>query len=439
MKAFLIILFITVITGIIAQAQEPIQTLTSDQAVDLALKENLGLAAARIQVEEARGRSKQAGLYPNPDIESSFGFDTIFANDGERNFAAGINQPIPLSGRIGAQKEVANVNVNLTLSDVANSERLLVQNVRQTFIELLAIEEQLKLQETLINLNSELLDGIEAGIKEGLASQQDLNAVAIALQQAKQEKEVLTALGKSKIYEINNLIGKPPGFNFTPIGKLEYEPLKGLNSFIVDTAFSQRPDLRFAGLDIERAKADLRLAKALRYDDITAGVFYENDRLVLDSSGGQITDNDQLIGFKLTIPIPIFDRKQGLIAEAQSRENRAEENFRALKLSISQEVSDSLNRITTLSKLLQTYQTGILKTAEDNVKLVEDGFRQGLVGITDVIQSRQQFAALTSSYINSVRDYHIALNDLQISMGYYQSSITFNENMEVETNNDGKE
>jgi len=427
MKSFLAVLFVTVISGINTQAQEPIVTLTIDQAVDIALKENRNLAAARIQVDEARGRLKQAGLYPNPDVESSFGFDTIFANDGERNFTAGINQPIPISGRIGAQKEVADLNVNLTLSDIANSERLLVQNVRRTFIELLAIEEQLKLQETLINLNSELLKGIETGINEGLASQQDLNAVAIALQQARQEKEVLTALAKSKIYEINNLLGKPFGFNFTPQGKLEYKPTTNLNNYNVDTAFSQRPDLRSAVLDIERAKADLRLAKALRFDDITAGVFYENDRLVLDSSGGQITDNDQLIGFKLTIPIPIFDRKQGLIAEAQAREDRSEENFSALKLTISQEVSDALNRVTTLSQLLNTYQTGILRTAEDNVKLVEDGFKQGLVGITDVIQSRQQFAALTSSYINSVRDYHTALNDLQIASGIYPSTITTDE------------
>ena len=189
MKAFLIILFAAVLAGIDTQAEEPIRTLTIDQAVDLALKENRGLAAARIQVEEARGRLKQAGLYPNPNLDSSFGFDTIFANDGERNFSAGINQPIPISGRIGAQKEVANLNVNLTLSDIANLERLLVQSVRRAFIELLAIKEQLKLQETLINLNGELLKGIEAGIKEGLASQQDLNAVAIALQQARQEKE----------------------------------------------------------------------------------------------------------------------------------------------------------------------------------------------------------------------------------------------------------
>lgn len=172
------------------------------------------------------------------------------------------------------------------------------------------------------------------------------------------------------------------------------------------------------------------MAKASRFEDITAGIFYENDRLVLDSSGEQITDNDQLIGLKVTIPLPVFDRKQGLIAEAQARENRAEENFSALKLTISQEVSDALNRVTTLSKLLETYQTGILKTAEDNVKLVEDGFKQGFVGIADVIQSRQQFAALTSSYINSVRDYHIALNDLQIASGVYPNTIKADETKE---------
>lgn len=439
MKAFLIILFVTVIAGINSQAQEPIQTLTIDQAVDIALKENRGLAAARIQVREAMGRSKQAGLYPNPELESSSRIDNIFANEGDRNFSSGINQPIPLSGRIGAQKEVANLNVDLTLSDIANLERLLAQNVRRIFTELLAIDEQLKLQTTLINLNSELLDGIESGIKEGLASQQDLNAVAIALQQARQEKEVLIALKKSKIYAINNLMGKPPGFEFVPRGKLEYEPLKDINNYNVDTAFSQRPDLRFAGLDIEVAKADLKLAKALRFDDIRAGIFYENDNQVLDSPVGVIKDNDQFIGFRLIIPLPIFDRKQGLIAETHARENRAEENFRALKLSISQEVSDALNRVTTLSELLETYQTGILKTAEDNVKLVEDGFKQGLVGIANVIQSRQQFASLTSAYINSVRDYQIAINDLQISTGYYPTSVTFNESMEVETNNDDKE
>jgi len=438
MKLFQIIFFAIFLLGINTRAEEPIQTLTIDQAVEIAIRENRDLIAARIQIEEARGRLKQAGLYPNPELESDFGIDTIFANDGERSFSIGINQPIPLSGRIGAQKKVASVDIKRTHADLTNIQRILARDVRLSFIELLTIEKQLKLQETLINLNSELLKGIDMGIKEGLASQQDLNAVAIALQQARQEKEVLIAQRKSNILKINNLIGKQPTFNFIPQGELAYEAVNDLNNYNIETAFAQRPDLKFAKLDVELAEADLKLAKALRFEDIKAGVFYGNDRLVLDSPVGRLTDSDQLIGFKVTVPLPIFDRKQGLIAEAQAREKRAEENVEALKLTISQEVSDALNRVTTLSDLLETYQTGILKTAEDNVILVEDGFKQGLVAIVDVIQSRQQFAALTSSYINTVRNYYVSLNDLQISTGKYQTSIISNKSKESEINVDGQ-
>jgi cobalt-zinc-cadmium efflux system outer membrane protein len=218
-------------------------------------------------------------------------------------------------------------------------------------------------------------------------------------------------------------LGKPPTLSFLPQGKLEYEAAQVVGYYNVEMALAQRPDLKFTKLNIELARADLKLAKALRFEDLTAGVFYENDRLILGTSQEEITDSDQLIGFRLTIPLPFFDRKQGLIAEVRARERRAEERVRALELTISQEVSDALNRVSSLSALLETYKSGILKIAEDNVTLVETGFKQGLVGIVDVIQSRQQFAALTSSYINAVRDYEIAINDLQIAAGSYPSTI----------------
>ena len=50
----------------VSDAEEPVQALSIDQAVDLALRENRDLRAARIQVEEARARLVQARLFPNP-------------------------------------------------------------------------------------------------------------------------------------------------------------------------------------------------------------------------------------------------------------------------------------------------------------------------------------------------------------------------------------
>src|SRR3970282_1608844 len=230
--ATLIIVVTGLLTGFFASvidAEGPVQSLAIDQAVDIALRENRDLRAARIQVEEARGRLTQAGVFPNPALESDFIFDSIFANEGERAFSAGISQPLPLSGRIGAQKRVARVDIKRTFADLADLERGLVRDVRRVFTELLAINEQIKLQDTLISLNNELVGAIKAGIKEGLASEKDLNAVAIALQQARQEKEVLIAKRKRKVLELNKLLGKPPTFSFLPHGRLEYEAARDLN------------------------------------------------------------------------------------------------------------------------------------------------------------------------------------------------------------------
>ncbi len=417
--------FLAVFFAATSGAEEQAQVLTMDQAVDTALRENRDLSAARFQVEEARGRLVQAGLFPNPALETDFSSDFAFSNEGERAFSTGIFQPLSLSGRIGAQKKVARVDIKRTLADIADLERGLVRDVRQAFIEILAMDEQIKLQDTLISLNNELTKGIETGIKEGLASERDLNAVSIALQQARQEKEVLIAQRKSNILRLNRLLGKPPTFSFLPQGKLEYEAVKDLANYGIETAYAQRSDLRFAELNIELAKADLGLAKALRFEDITLGLAYQRDRTILDIPDGSIPNTDNLIALKLTVPLPFFDRKQGLISEARARETRAERSVEALKFQISEEVIDALNRVTALSALLETYQSGILKTAEDNVKLVEGGYKEGLAGIADVIQSRQQFATLKSSYINTVQDYQIALIDLQIATGNYPRTIGF--------------
>ncbi|MGE5446179.1 MAG: efflux RND transporter permease subunit [Ignavibacteriales bacterium] len=108
--------FFTSISG----AEEPIRGLTIDQAVDTALHENRDLRAARIQVEEARARLVQSGLFPNPSFESSFSFDSLFANEGERAFSAGISQPFSLSGRRGAQKNVARADIKRAFAELAD-------------------------------------------------------------------------------------------------------------------------------------------------------------------------------------------------------------------------------------------------------------------------------------------------------------------------------
>ena len=61
----------------------PASALTMDDAVSAALANNLDLRAAKFEVEKARGRLIQAGLWPNPEVEVGERTDRAFSDEGE--------------------------------------------------------------------------------------------------------------------------------------------------------------------------------------------------------------------------------------------------------------------------------------------------------------------------------------------------------------------
>ncbi len=393
------------------------QSLTLDAAVERALANNRELAAARVRVEEARARLAQAGLWPNPELELEGRFDSAFNNEGEHDFAAGVNQPFSVSGRVGAQQSVARVDIERTFAEVADLERRVVSDVRRAFSDSLAVEEQIKLHKFLIGLNEELLTATKAALERGQVSEKDVNAIQIALQQAQQRQKILETQRRSRLLELNKLMGQPAEREFALAGELQLQVLADMSAFTLEKALTRRPDFAAAQLDVNSAKAEQRLAKAERFEDWKIGAGYEREKSVIDGAPPQ--NVDQFVGLKLSIPLPVFDRKQGRIRETVALEDRAQKTVEALKLQIAQELADAQQRVKTLAPLLESYTPEVLKRAEDNVKLVEQGYRQGLASIVEVIQSRQQFTELKSSYIDTLREYQEAVIELEIAAGIF--------------------
>lgn len=409
-KILIATVVILVFASVSAFAQE---SLTPDAAVKIALNDNRELAAARMRVEEANARLVQAGLLPNPELEVEGKFGIDFKSESKQTFSIGIVQPFSVSGRIVAQKGVARVDIARVLAEVADLERRIVGEVRRAFIELFTVEEQIKLQEFLIGLNEELLRATKAALVRGQVSEKDVNATQIALQQARQRQKVLETQRRSRLLELNKLLGKPAEFDFIAAGTLEAQALPELSAFVLEKALDQRPDYVGAQLDADLARSEQRLTKAERFETWRIGVNYERDY------GSQDNRLEQFIGLKLSVPLQFFDKKQGRISETLAKEERAKKTAEALKHQISHELAETMNRVKSLASLLESYSPGILKRAEGNIKLVENGYRRGLTSIVEVIQSRQQFAELKSSYIDMLAEYQRAMLDLEIAAGIF--------------------
>ena len=387
-------------------------SLTLEQAIQSALDNNRELAVARVRVEEARARRVQAGLWPNPELELGGRSDNAFNNEGEYTYAASVNQPFSVSGRIGARKSMAQVSIEQTQAEVRDLECRTAAAVRTEFAELFAIKEQAKLQKFLVGLNDDLLAATQTALARGQTAEKDLNTILIARQQSAQRLTRIEIQERSRLLQLNKLMGQTSQAEFILEGGLTLPPRPDLSAFTLKQALQQRSDYAAARLDVILAQAEQGLMKTERFEDWRVGVGYEQEQT---SSSG--TQPSKFVSLKLTVPLPVFDRKQGRILETLAKANRTQKTVESVRIQIGQELADALNREKMLASLLESYQGGLLNRAEDQLKRVEDGYRNGLTGMPDVIQTRQQFNDLKSSYIDILRDYQLALIDLDSAMG----------------------
>src|SRR5262245_54871871 len=79
-------------------------SFTVDAAADYAIKHNPVLAAARLRIEEARGRLQQSGRLSNPELELDFVRNTM-GREGE--LGVSLMQRFPLTARLRHEKAVS--------------------------------------------------------------------------------------------------------------------------------------------------------------------------------------------------------------------------------------------------------------------------------------------------------------------------------------------
>jgi cobalt-zinc-cadmium efflux system outer membrane protein len=405
------LIYPVVLLAAFAAAAEPLATnLTADSAVTAALENNRDLAAARFAIHQAEGRLKQAGLWPNPEWETRQASDIAFANEGEYEFSTGFKQRFPITGRLTKAKAVARVDVAQAVAEVRNQERLLAGDVLARVRELLVLREQLQANQEIQDTLNKLVTVSEQRAKVAEVSEADVNLARLELQKAQLARQLLLTRQEAATTALNQLQGRDPKTPLVLSGDL-------LTDSPPDTAgaereaLARRPDRQLAALGINRAAAEIKLARAEKWEDWSAGLDYaRNDQKFSAPIGNKL---DQFLSLSVSIPLPFWNRNQGRITEAQATQQRAEAELNALDLRIATEVRTAGDRLRRLSDILRQYRDESLKLAEQNVALVQKGYSDGLVNITATIQAQQQFIELRLSYLETLSEFERALTDWQ--------------------------
>lgn len=401
-----------------AAAAEPLGTsLNLDQLIATAQRDNKDLRVARYALQLARARLLQAGALPNPRINASGVSDFAFNNDGAYSASFGISQDFPVAGRILRQKEVALVDIDLAQAEIEEAERRLAGEVTANVYRVLVVDRQMQAREALSAVDERLAKATRSRYKAAEVSELDVNAVSLDLQKLAQERSLLETQRKGLLQSLNRQLGRPAA---SPLSVIE--PLPAIDALpALDTevskALSQRPDLRQVQLQVDRAQAEIALAKAKRWEDWSVGLGVQQDRQVIDGAPSQ--GIDRALSFNVTIPLSLKNRSRGLLAEAEATRDQSRERAEALKFEISSEVAAAHAEAASLQSLLKTYDAGLMPVAERNVGLAEKGYSQGLVSVVEVVQAQRQQAELKAAQLATLDQYLQALARLRTAVGDY--------------------
>jgi cobalt-zinc-cadmium efflux system outer membrane protein len=383
--------------------------LTLDQAIDRALANNLDLRAAYYNLEIGRGKLIQAGLWPNPELDFAGNTQRPFSNEGERSYSSGFAQAFPISGRLAKAKRVARVDIAQALMEIRNRERLLVGEVQKDFLTALILRRQIAARDEVKGVNQELLNISEARLQKAEVSQVDVNLARTEVQRLQLENDLLGAELGARLITLREKLGLTPEAPLTVEGDLDsllarFSPTgAGFSPWL-------RPDLRQTELGIDRARAEIALARAEAWDDWRLGLDYESDR-TLDVPVGLRTD--RFGGLKLAIPLPLWNRNQGRIYSQQATADQAQQQVEALILTIRAEVAAAAARATKLKEATLLYSQSVLPLYTQNIGLLKQGFAQGLTEFSQIVQTQNQQVSLRITYLDAQTRYAEALVDLE--------------------------
>lgn len=423
MRRFLITPVTTAVAlvALIGMTAEPLhaeeKTVTLQQMVASAKEQNRELKAIREERGLGEAGRIRAGLYPNPVLELDGATGAMTGSSAENRLGVGVSQEFLTGGKREKRLAVSDAELLLFEKRFKEAERQLVSDIKNSYYDLLLAEGRRDLAERSGELNSQLLQIARERFAAGEIAELDVTLAQVesarsAGRSIEAERE-LVALQQRLLVLMG--ASATESLKFAP--QTEAKPLTATLAELKALALDNRPDLQAITVEKSRSEAEVVLAYAERLPNVTAGAGFSWERSETSLGGLEERNSDYLIGFRLSVPLTIFDRNQAGIKEALAKKSSAEIRQQNIRQTIERDVDSAYRRLTFAEKSLALYAREIIPQLTENLKLVQEAYRLGETGIMALIEEQKKFIEVHEGHLTAQHDRNRALAQLEAAVG----------------------
>ncbi len=423
MRSLTLLLLLLLFTPILPAHAGAGRSLSLDQALELALKNNhdIGKAEAYGEYVEGRYREERAAALPQLSLSAAARYqrdgsqapDTVGRRLSSGQVSLDLTQPLFTWGKIGAAIRAAEVGRQTAVERGRQARQTVVRDVTAAFYDVLLADQLLQLAQQNLAQKERHLDEAQKKFAAGVATDYDVLAAEVALENARPE----LIRGENQLRFAYDALGLllPDAGPFTASGSLESERQPPQDqAAAIALALAERPDL---------AEQDQQVAIYRELVTIAAA----DDKPRLDLRGGAAWnswegpgDHGDGPGWNggVYLSFPFFDgwRTAGRVAAAKSelRTRRLEEA--QLRDFIVREVRDAIRAVRQSDQIVVAL-SGTVKQALRLLEMAEQGFGYGVKTRLDVEDAQLNLLQAESNLARARRDSLVARSQLVWATG----------------------
>ena len=396
------------------QRDRPAGTLiTLDQAIDLAVTNSPAIKAARTQIEQNQAQEVTANLRPNPTLSWDSQFIPVFSGDFStdtlnnlQQFDIGVGYLFERGHKRQNRLRAARDQTAVTTAQVADTQRTLVFNVAQQFINVLLANSTLQFAQEDLNSFQQTVNISEQRYRAGDISEGDYLKIKLQLLQFQTDVSSARVAKVQALGSLRQLIGYSNlPHDYDCAGDLDYKPLTASLPDLQAKALAERPDLKAAQKGITAANSQIGLAKADAKVDVNASASFSHVSGVSSTS------------LFFNVPLPFFNRNQGEIARTKFALTQAELTSKATEDTVMTDVTNAYEAATSNQDVVKLYVSGYLKQAQDSRDISEYAYKGGAATLLDYLDAERSYRSTQLAYRQALAAYMISVEQLRQAIG----------------------
>lgn len=410
--------------NLFVQQDSPLEAyeLTLDMVIRRALAADPLIQAGYENIRQAEADLVTAGLLPNPQLTTDYlmvPWGKAFVptkQGGPSQTDALVFFPIDwlLFGKRASEIVSAQHGLDVSSAQFADLVRLRIRDTISAFYDVLEAQAMVELARIDIESLTHVENITSQRVELGGAGTIELDRVRVSIFSGRRELRSREAEHYGAMARLRSFLGLSQEIEFQIRGNLDVP--KPIDLIDNEKAFSlaekNRPDLIALQSALNQASQNITLEERRAYPEVKPGFGYTKQfQKEMDQP------NAQSWNIILEMSLPLFDRNQGNIDKARSRQVQAQHNLSLRLVNLRAEIAQAIKNFKAARDALTIDDPGQLESARNVRDKIRSAYELGGKPLIDVLDSQRGYQETFRLHIVSRSSYWHSLNELNATIG----------------------